>query len=92
MAAKRKIKRYAFWSYDLCPFILGGEISKPKRNGLVMPDGYQGIQFEPLVIIRGGRGKIALKLIKLLRAQFVKENRDLKDKIHDAAKTAIGIK
>ena len=44
-------KKFAFWKYDLFPFILGGEVSKTLEGGQVEIVGFgPGYNFKPFLI------------------------------------------
>mgnify|MGYP001564615327 CR=1 FL=1 len=48
---KEKDKKFAFWKYDLFPYILGGEIKLIKDNGWVEIKGYDGFCFRQIKIV-----------------------------------------
>lgn len=62
-----KQKLYAFWKYDLFPFVLGGEITRMDNDGYVETVGYgPGFLFKPIKILPLEEGKrIAMLLTEL---------------------------
>lgn len=76
---KNKTKRYAFWSYDLCPYVVGGSFSGPIKDRYVYPDGHQGFGFKPIKIIKGDKGKETLNIIKQLTTEYNRESLKLKE-------------
>ncbi len=86
-----KQKLYAFWSYDLCPYMLGGEVERFADDGMIVAKGYQGMKFKPLAILPDKAGKEALKFLKKIRADYDKAEKDLKKKYKDAARKLVGL-
>lgn len=75
-----KQKEYAFWRYDLCPYVLGGEVVRRNRDGTVEVKGYgRGFWFLPFKIIRGQAGEEAVKEISRLQGQYRQQERWMKD-------------
>lgn len=89
---KRKQEQYAFWYYDLCPYVLGGKVSSPMQGGLVFPDGFQGMGFKPLAVIRGKKGRAALDSVNRLMGEYFEKSRALKAEYRSYAQLAIGLK
>lgn len=58
-------KLYAFWKYDVPPYLLGGEV-KEIKNGYVYPVGYNG-GFKAVKIVPFEKG---IKLQKKLNKAF----------------------
>lgn len=75
--------RYVFWAYDLCPYVLGDKLSTPIRKGFAYPDGYGGMGFKPIRILKGERGKQALKDLKALQAAYREQSYSLKKMFAD---------
>jgi hypothetical protein len=49
---------YAFWSYDLFPFCLGGEVTNVRLNGYVETREYgTGFYFKPFLLLPYAEGK-----------------------------------
>lgn len=58
---------YAFWRYDLYPYVLGGEITKIKDDGRVETVGYgPGTTFKPFLILPLLPGRKLMMSIKEL--------------------------
>lgn len=79
---------YAFWRYDVDPYILGAKIEEFLDDGTVVPVGYQGAKVRPVVILPGEAGKNALEKIKELHTDFAhnakKQREDLLRDVLDA--------
>lgn len=43
-------KMYAFWKYDIPPFLLGGEVKEIQEDGCVSVVGYTS-RFKPVLIV-----------------------------------------
>lgn len=64
---------YAFWKYDLFPFVLGGEITSMTSDGKVETVGYgKGYYFNPFKIVPLTEGKRIAKELEILRAEHQK--------------------
>ena len=87
-----KQKLYAFWSYDLCPYYLGGQITEFLDNGRVKAKGYQNMTFKPLAILPDKAGENALNMLKDIREQWRIAEKNLKDKYKNAVEELIGLK
>ena len=44
-------KLYAFWKYDIPPFLLGGEVEEVLEDGCVIIKGQTGYKFKPVIIV-----------------------------------------
>lgn len=79
---------YAFWSYDLYPFVLSAPVKSFRENGSVEPKGYDGFVFRPLLVVPGEMGRpLGQKLKELERehaAATKKLNEEFKQKTRDA--------
>jgi len=73
-------KLYAFWKYDLCPYMLGGEVEAMRPNGRVIIKGYRGMSFKPIGILPDETGADALGYLNRLREKYNKEEKELKDR------------
>lgn len=75
-ATKQKVKRYAFWKYDLFPYMLSGEIIGQCKVKWPGKDYYEiagygkGYYFRPFLIIRGAKGEKLKKCIEILGVQY----------------------
>ena len=49
--------KYAFWKYDIFPYVLSGEIEKELEDGLVQIVGYTGMVFQPFLVLPEKPGK-----------------------------------
>lgn len=66
---------YAFWKYDVPPYLLGGKIADIMENGTVSIEGYAGYKFKPVAIVPLEEG---LKLQMKLDAAEIKYNETIK--------------
>lgn len=62
-------KRYAFWKYDLFPYLLSGEVGELFEGGIVKPTNYSGHRFHYTAIINGDAGKQLGKDLERLREE-----------------------
>lgn len=69
---------YAFWEYDLCPYMLGGIIQGFLSSGRVKAKGYDGMTFKPIAILPDEAGKKALARLKEIRAEYDLNEKALK--------------
>ncbi len=51
-----KNRKFAFWRYDLFPFVLGAEIIKKFDNETVEARGYEGYSVAPIKIVSYEKG------------------------------------
>lgn len=68
--------KYAFWKYDLFPYVLSGKVTKTFPGGKVEIEGYGSgtTGFKPICVVRGNRGleiKNNLDNLKTLRANIL---------------------
>ena len=87
----KKQTLYAFWDYDLCPYMLGGELIEFTDTGNIRAKGYDGMSFKPIAILPGQTGKDALKLLKELRHNYSKQEKELKTRFKEAARGLVGL-
>ena len=45
------MEKYAFWKYDLPPYVLGAKAIKEYDDGLVAVQGFEGWRFEPIKVV-----------------------------------------
>lgn len=58
-------KLYAFWKYDIPPFLLGGEVTEVREDGYVTIKGHEGYKFKSELIVPLEKGiKLQKKLDK----------------------------
>lgn len=62
----KKQEFYAFWKYDLYPYLLVHKIIEFCNDGLVKVEGYGGYRIKPAYIGFGAQGKKLLENIKEL--------------------------
>ena len=83
-----KDKYYAFWKYDLFPYLLGGIVSKMNERGMVYIESYQS-WFRPIIILPHESGEKIMKQLSELEKEYNKEKQQLletyKTKLKDIA-------
>jgi hypothetical protein len=67
---------FAFWRYDLFPFVLGGPVEEFRGNGLVYIKSYQGC-FRPIRILRYEEGAELWAKLSNLRERYREATKDL---------------
>lgn len=82
---------YAFWAYDICPYVLGGVVEEFTRGGNVKIRGYGGRAFRPIVILPGETGRDALRLITELREKYDEKEKELKQHFKAMTLRMIGL-
>jgi len=82
---------YAFWNYDLCPYVLGGRVKSFTSDGGVRIEGMPGMIFKPIAILPDKAGMDALEMIREIAVKFKKEEQKLKDKYRNEAKFVLGL-
>lgn len=87
----QKQKLYAFWDYDVCPYILGGVIIDFTFDGRVRIKGYQGMAFKPMAILPDEVGEEALLKIKELGFEFNDAEKAIKSTYRNKALNVINI-
>lgn len=69
---------FAFWGYDLFPYILGGVISHMDGNGDIWAEGYgRGYAFRPIKIMPAEEGQKLRKQLEEMRIDHRTAERDL---------------
>lgn len=81
------MKQYAFWEYDIPPFLLGGVVEKVDEEGYVtIENRYQGYRFRPVAVVPLKEGlKMQKKLDKAerkYRKRMEKAKNDILDTVH----------
>lgn len=61
-------KLYAFWKYDLPPYLLGGEVEEIRPDGVAKIKGYTSL-FKPVKVVPLEKG---IKLHKKLKKTYAK--------------------
>lgn len=81
-------KLYAFWKYDLPPYLLGGEVEEVDKDGLVtIANGYDGMKFSPVKIVPLEKGIKLQKKLDKATAQYNNEIIIAKKKLNEVVKT-----
>lgn len=83
---------YAFWNYDVCPYMIGGEITEFVSGGKVHVKGYGTMRFKPIAILADDDGKNALATLIKLRYISSQAIKTLKMKFKNEARLNIGLK
>jgi len=67
-------KLYAFWKHDTFPFLLGGEITEMRSDGMVETVGYgKGSWFPPVKILPLEDGRLMAMRLRQLKEQREQE-------------------
>jgi len=82
---------YAFWDYDICPYILWGKIESFTDRGLVVIKGRPGYAFEAITILPGEAGIATGKRVDALWAEYRQKSKALKAEYSGAVLLSIGI-
>ena len=64
-------KMYAFWKYDIPPFLLGGEVKEIQEDGCVSVVGYTS-RFKPVLIVPLEKGIKLQKKLNKANAKYKK--------------------
>lgn len=78
---------YAFWKYDVPPYLLGDKITRFTQDGFIVPEHYAGSVFKPVYITTLEKG---LQMQKNLDAEFEKY-KQLTSEANELIKTASNI-
>lgn len=70
-------KLYAFWKYDLFPYVLGGEVTDINDDGLVYIESYQA-RFRPILILPFEKGKKINQEIEKIKNSYDNEFKKLR--------------
>ena len=84
---------YAFWKYDICPFMICGRVLRfsPDDSGAVSMEQYGRHYFHPMIIIDGERGRIAYEEIRALQSEYRDKEYALKEEYRLAALRVVGL-
>jgi hypothetical protein len=82
---------YAFWDYDLCPYMIGGIVTEFLPSGKVRVKGYDGMAFKPIAILPDEDGKRALTRLKQIRFEFSEAEKALKNDYRTRARINIAL-
>lgn len=81
---------YAFWRYDLYPYILGAPVEKIEDNGTVIPPSYGGFRYKPFFVTSFKNGvalKAQLENLTLLQKEAINAvNADFGARLDDLKK------
>ena len=75
---------YAFWKYDLPPFLLGGIVEFINEDGYVkIKDRYDGMRFKPAVLLPLEKGLALQQKLDEAQTVYEKETKAAKEKLLD---------
>lgn len=60
---------FAFWKYDVFPYILGAAVLEMKSDGRVVVEGYGGAAFQPVKLLPLDAGRKLWEQLKELRIE-----------------------
>lgn len=73
---------YAFWKYDLPPFLLGGIVELINEDGCVkIKDRYDGMRFKPAVLLPLEKGLALQQKLDEAQTVYEKETKAAKEKL-----------
>lgn len=73
---------YAFWKYDLPPFLLGGIVELIDEDGHVkIKDRYDGMRFKPAVLLPLEKGLALQQKLDEAQTVYEKETKAAKEKL-----------
>jgi len=84
-------KLYAFWDYDLCPYMLGGVVTMFTLSGKVRVEGYDGMAFKPIAILPEKAGHDALQILREIRYAYDNAEKALKKVYSKKARKLVGL-
>ena len=61
---------FAFWKYDLFPYVLGAKILEMKEDGRVLAEGYSSYLFRPIKILPLEPGRTLFAQLKVLKQEY----------------------
>lgn len=77
MKEQLDVDLFAFWEYDLFPYMLGARVSKIDEKGYVYADAYQG-WVKPFKILPPGAGQELYEKVKQLNSIKRDKEKELK--------------
>lgn len=77
------MKLFAFWKYDLFPYLLGAKVEQVRDDGWVTTEGYQGMVFNPVRVLGGKTGEKLHAELKELTAEYDADLKKLRDEYLD---------
>ena len=84
----KQITLWAFWRYDLYPYVLGGKVTKTNDDGSVFVEGYGDYKTWARVLVPGKLGQELLEELKSLQAQYRAHEKDLRKRFVTKARMA----
>ena len=83
-------KLWAFWYYDIFPYVLGDVVEEIMNNGRVSTKEYTGKVFKPIVILPYEQGKKQWDEVEKLRAEYNQAKRELEKEYKAKVQAVIG--
>lgn len=84
-------KLYAFWKYDLFPYVLGGRLIKIHKNGFAEIEGYGFYRFKPILVLPEDEGLRKKELLDNLKTEYDTFMREQRKKWTKQASNIIGL-
>lgn len=75
-----KMKIYAFWKYDLFPFVLGGEVTQMKEGAVETVEYGKGSWFMYIKVFPLKEGRAIKKQLDALCERYYKDKKALSEK------------
>jgi len=81
---------YAFWQYDLPPYMLGARVVYSNPDGTVQVQGFLGYTIKPVKLLLNEAGERAMLELKRLRTEYNDDDVELRRKYKELGLQAIG--
>lgn len=78
-------KMYAFWKYDLPPYLLGGEVEEIRPDGVARIKGYTG-WFRTVKIVPLEKGIKLQKKLNKAKAKYMKVTQQADNELRETVK------
>ena len=75
---------YAFWRYDLFPFVCGASVNKMDERGLVSAPSYGGSWFKPLLLLPHEAGLEIQKVLDASKAEMRRRKEEIEKQIESS--------
>lgn len=83
---------FAFWKYDLFPYVSGGRVEEIGNGGLAKIIGYQGFVFKPFHITTYKDGVKRYDDIKIIENEYKEKCKMLKEEYTEKVELALGMR
>lgn len=84
-------REFAFWRYDLPPYVLGGVVVKKFDNGTCSIEGYSGYAYRPFLILPEAEGRRKYEQIQQATDAYQQAIRDAKTLLNSTVESILGM-